>query len=376
MAAGAWSVCARHGASRPVALAWATRRHLAHPRRVLGRVLCSQVPSTSHSAVHCPEAALLAALPWSSRQPWASRSDAAHFRVYYNAFADAFIHTANWHPESLPIEQRAGWRDFHRSLCGITQSGMTVAFRSHMDRANYTSYHVRSRSGYLAHLLAVTPERNETIGEVAMGALRKSLLEGCSEELQVVSVGGGPGFDVIGLWAFFTYIAAAGLAEVPRLSVLVADSDPGWYPLLSAVGPTLAHLAGILAQAGISAPSLGVEQAPCDVRFGLGAGENRRLAAAASSPALVLCSFVLSEHVHALRNSGFAFLTDFLVRSPRAMLLTDSSNRLWPDVESAARACTGGACASAKALRQRPQTGLPRNALLLLPGKMPRAGVV
>ena len=200
--------------------------------------------------------------------------------------------------------------------------------------------------------------------------------------MRVLSIGGGPGFDLasVAVLADFSRLGdevqrrreGGGNADGPGgaaarspiagrgggcgVEALILDYEEGWEDCVAALEAAVCSSGGSPAKhraqfgrCDITAPLSAPVNAKA-LRFSAdgggaqGAGEAAAAAAAAApaaaaaAPLLVVASYVVAENAVALRSGGFAFVEGLLGGSPAgsAFLFAETTHRLWPDVLAAA----------------------------------------
>ena len=136
---------------------------------------------------------------------------------------------------------------------------------------------------------------------------------------KLCSIGGGPGYD---------FVAAALVATYRRLGnvdALVLDYEPGWCDLVDRL-------------TGVTNDVLGTNYtssfAGCDITQALSAPVNAVCREAVPDTHMFLCQYCVAENYQRLQESDYVFFRELLqlARPGAALLLTETTNRLWPDL--------------------------------------------
>jgi hypothetical protein len=256
-----------------------------------------------------------------------------------------------WGVQSAPGKPSKAWRRFRESflsrvaialrlptdvdvqaaaalevaLGDAARAGLAPSFADAGARAGYTRRHLPSRAAHVANLLLLdTP---------TMSRLRQSLfMRPGRSGVEVVSVGGGPGFDAVGvsMVAAFALSPAAGrrchdVPEVIRPRTLVLDNEPGWRDCVNSISNALGDDAD-------------VDFSTSDLLLPLADDANAALSIATRRADLFVFAHVVVENAVRLSESRYALLRDLFVASASgaAFIFTDNTHRLWPDVAAVA----------------------------------------
>eukprot|EP00929_Paragymnodinium_shiwhaense_P077178 TRINITY_DN39733_c0_g1_i3.p1 TRINITY_DN39733_c0_g1~~TRINITY_DN39733_c0_g1_i3.p1 ORF type:complete len:227 (-),score=45.14 TRINITY_DN39733_c0_g1_i3:468-1148(-) len=170
-------------------------------------------------------AALPPRLPKGTKQflPLRGKRDVAAFRAFQIAFVETFSTLAGWDAAPKDASQ---WKSMKRTLSAVTQTGSRASYAAEAERRLYVANYINSRPSQLSLTLALSASTCPRSSRPGLGHLRKVVLDSSAEPLRVLSLGGGPGFDAIGLAAFLTYHAAATGAATPSL----VEVGQQWLP--------------------------------------------------------------------------------------------------------------------------------------------------
>jgi len=175
-------------------------------------------------------------------------------------------------------------------------------------RTGYVADRLRSRGGYLADLLLMEP----------LTHIRLLLTR--TTPFRVVNVGGGPGFDAVGLQLLADFVGA----DV-HFHHEVLDIELGWVGVVECIG-------SILSDACQGArTSLSFHQ--CDMI------DTIPLCGNPDTVDMFIFAYVCVENAQALRLSNFGCLRRVFASAKLncVFLFLDSTDRLWPDILSVAR---------------------------------------
>eukprot|EP00873_Tetraselmis_striata_P045652 jgi/Tetstr1/465916/TSEL_010530.t1 len=251
----------------------------------------------------------------------------------WRAFREAYLRRVMDALElPTPADSRAA-AELEVALGDAARAGEAPSFTDPQARYGYTRSHFLARSAHIANLLmlrspVVAPLRAPLVGE---------------QSASVVSVGGGPGFDAVGIALVAAFAAKdAKAASTRRARVLVLDNEPGWEPCVDAVATALSRVRDSSSEWDI------VGSARTDVSFGtadilrpLTDPANHCLAAAAPSADLFVFAHVVVENAKGLLAGNLALLRELftVATSGAGFIFTDNTHRLWPAIADAASAC-------------------------------------
>ena len=196
--------------------------------------------------------------------------------------------------------------------------------------AGYTLTHIRSRPRRLAALL-FHPQIGKFTPRDAWPwlapALERILHNPDSNHIGLLSLGGGPGYDYVG-------IKALCAITNPCLAVTghILDYEPAWSPLVDAVAQAVGSAPHLVTKDDVVIPGT------CDITLPLDAEPNVPVLSALDTSALslVVASFVVEENRLALRQSDYVFFRQLLQAlseqdSQVLFVITETTERQWPD---------------------------------------------
>jgi len=175
-------------------------------------------------------------------------------------------------------------------------------------RSGYVVDRLRSRAGYLADLLLM-----DSLTHVRLLLTR-------STSFRLVNVGGGPGFDAVGLQLLADFLGAG-----VHFQHEVLDIEQGWNDVVQ-------HIGTILAGTSQGARTT-LTFRNCDMIHA------RPLCHMPEAVDMFIFAYVCVENAQALRSSDFDCLR-LLFSSAKlhcVFLFLDSTDRLWPDILRVAR---------------------------------------
>jgi len=145
-----------------------------------------------------------------------------------------------------------------------------------------------------------------------------------NESYNMVSLGGGPGFDFVGAALAATFCASGGEAAAIKATIL--DYEEGWGDLVEAMDVSTRN---ILQQPNLSCQWGG----KCDITKPLADPTNAACLAEISSTQLWTCQYCVAENAHLLRESNYVFFHDLFEMAPEGALfiITEVTPRLWPE---------------------------------------------
>ncbi|CAE8622471.1 unnamed protein product [Polarella glacialis] len=289
-----------------------------------------------------PAAAMREGLPGSSTHTTSLRRNATGF---LEAHLAAVLAKMYLDPRIGALAKTCAGSALSQDLTRALHCGLPPSFGSQAARAQYTldRWYARVRAVFLT-LLSQDPQ---------VTALRTALFESGRDSIDVISFGGGPGFDVAAL-AF----VAAFLGTRTKVRCTVFDSEPGWEEVFTAL---VSHVDARLSESsgGIDGPilPLGLSSVcdfqTCDISVPLAHPTNSRLAASIHSGVdLGIFSYVVHENEALLRKPGtpvdegvagiFPELFEGLSKQScaghsAALIFLDSTPRLWPALAATAR---------------------------------------
>lgn len=226
-------------------------------------------------------------------------------------------------------DERAG-RSLGHELNLAVKEGVAPSFSEKSALAHYTL----DRCYYRVGIVYKTLMSDDTV----MSALRAELFESGKEEIHVMSVGGGPGFDAV---AVALIAALYGTCKTVRCSVF--DREPGWEDLFLALASHLEDLLANTADTTMQQLCFQKRFETCDICLPLSDPQNHKLAETLRGK-VDLGNFVYLVHENAAKlramnapvsqGIGGIFPDMFQAVSANAhntsLLFLDSSPFLWP----------------------------------------------
>jgi len=255
----------------------------------------------------------------------------------------------------------AAGNELQRRLTNVTLGGDMPSFADPGALSHYTLQHMRNRAQKLTAVLLLD-ELRPILTRLFRGVGR-GRLEACPSALRMAVVGGGPGFEALGLAALLQHL---GLPIA--VDCLVMDIERAWAPVVQAVAAAITAVIGPcgyrdnVAAAPISPPAghaLTFVAADC-----LTAAAGPELLTAAGQTHLFTFNYCCVENAHALRSSGFAYLQSVFAAAPpgAVFVFMDASYHLWDELAQAFGA-VAGCCFSI--LHPHPQPWQCRNTMVV-----------
>jgi len=203
-------------------------------------------------------------------------------------------------------------RELLHELELVTANGVMPDFGHEGARTGYVQKRFLKRSSYIGSCF-LTPGMRPWLDKLFAPA-----------ELNVASIGGAAGSDILGLLALREYVGASTV-----LRGTVFEYENGWADGCHALTNVLQEEGYI--KAGSCFP---VEFSHCDVVAPLEAETNRMLAEATPKFDLFFFMYVLVENAQGLQSSRFAHLasTFRLAKAGAIFVFMDSSFKLWEDI--------------------------------------------
>ena len=224
-----------------------------------------------------------------------------------------------------------------KALGDAATNGSMPSFADEGARRGYARIHFVSRTSKVANALFCAEDA------WVRTVVRRIL--GLRETCNVVSLGGGPGYDFAAVATLSDYLGGATFDEDvetparhrrPSAAVrcAVLDYESGWASSVEALADAYAG--------SRHAVSFGA----CDITAPLAAAVNAAADDAVEAADVIVCSYCVAENKKALRAGDWAFFRDVFKRAkPGALfLLAETTHRLWPElVDVACDALPGGA---------------------------------
>lgn len=141
----------------------------------------------------------------------------------------------------------------------------------------------------------------------------------------MVSLGGGPGFDFVGAALAATFNANGGIVTSP-ICATILDYEEGWSDLVAAMD---AATRNTLQQPNLSCKWGG----KCDITKPMNDPSNDACRKEISSTNLWTCQYCVAENRNLLNESNFIFFKDLFELAPDGaiFIFTETTPRIWPD---------------------------------------------
>ncbi|EOD04818.1 hypothetical protein EMIHUDRAFT_220567 [Emiliania huxleyi CCMP1516] len=227
----------------------------------------------------------------------------------------------------LPAVDEAATAKLLRDLSTAAQCGTMPDFGHGGARSGYTLAHLGNRASKVAGLFQLDEPP----------WLRAALVQGATHGMsggEVLSVAGGPGFDLVALAlvrGFEGLLPADG-----RLAVRVLDFEGRWHEQAAAVERALRRRMPF---------PLACSFGCCDITQSLKHPANSALCGALSSTRLLIASYCVAENALALRSGEFVFFEE-LARSAEegtVLVVLETTHRQFPAIVAAAQRGAGKA---------------------------------
>jgi hypothetical protein len=192
-----------------------------------------------------------------------------------------------------------------------------------------------SRSGYALDFLPCRVRRlsdtllmkgkNEPLAIALQDALR------VPGERRVVSIGGGPGYDHIGLCLVAAFLKNNGeSAPVSTLQSVVFDYEFGWGDIVHELDLSTNR---ILNQIGVNEGSSCSFGGRCDITKGMDDPVNHACRDTIDSTNIFVCQYCVAENANQLRDSQYVFFENLfhLAGEGALFFISEATHRLWPD---------------------------------------------
>ena len=151
-----------------------------------------------------------------------------------------------------------------------------------------------------------------------------------SYECRVASIGGGPGYDYVGLCLVATFLSfSTGQRGFP-IQVTVFDNEVGWSDLVECMEQSTNRIMRQLHSEGNSCSFGG----GCDITKGMDDSVNHRFRDVIAVSKIIICQYCIAENAVALRESAFIFFRELFARANEGTIFvfTETTHRLWPDL--------------------------------------------
>ena len=169
-----------------------------------------------------------------------------------------------------------------------------------------------------------------------------------TKSYEIVSLGGGPGFDFVGFamaaaFSFHTRSNNDAVGNIPSIHVTAMDYEEGWQDLVSAMDISTRNILTPNDNDDTTElPEMSCDWGGrCDITTSIlddpvNANCKRLLLGDDQQPAAKfwICQYCVAENAKALRASGYIFLKELVQEMPEGsmVLLTEVVPRLWPEM--------------------------------------------
>lgn len=150
---------------------------------------------------------------------------------------------------------------------------------------------------------------------------------------RIVSLGGGPGFDFVGLALMCSFSAQHRQLPSATISAKILDYEQGWSPFVDSMSQSVDNVLG--GQHSCSFDG-------CDITLPLSDASNAACAKELSNCDLWVCSYCVAENALRLRENDFVFFRNLFRESKEGALFvfTETTHRLWSEMVDVALATT------------------------------------
>mmetsp|Transcript_72007 Transcript_72007/g.204367 ORF Transcript_72007/g.204367 Transcript_72007/m.204367 type:complete len:316 (-) Transcript_72007:112-1059(-) len=238
---------------------------------------------------------------------------------------------------------------------------MMPSFESGSERAKYTIRHLPTRAAKVADILYLQQT------DFVQAAVKRVLRPGCElgaagaagaaeddaegeRRCNVMSLGGGPGFDFLSMALLSDYVGGVGV------DALVLDYEAGWEECVESVAEALgANGFGVYS----AEDSGGGGQrrrhrctfGECDITQALDHPSNVAVQKYMAASTVFVAAYVVEENRLALRRNGYIFFRNIMqVAQPGSLFVfTETTHRQWPDIVQTAMESCGDECAVERA---------------------------
>lgn len=151
--------------------------------------------------------------------------------------------------------------------------------------------------------------------------------EEAPQQFNMLSLGGGPGYDYVGALLAETYITAA--AGLTTIQCTVLDYEEGWGSLVAPMNTATS----MALESPTSTNSSVTWGGKCDITKPLSHPSNAGVLASMETTDLYVCQYCIAENARILRESDFIFFSDLLkaAKDGTLFILTETTPRLWPE---------------------------------------------
>ncbi|CAB9515117.1 expressed unknown protein [Seminavis robusta] len=258
----------------------------------------------------------------SSWRDWCARSlDASRYHLSQN----------------LPhVPDPQGFGELFFNLGAAADTGEMPSFQDPGSRSGYAlEFFCRAR--LLAHLLfdnynqlSLSSGPRSTSDDFIRNLYRpeRSVETGRNENIcRMVSIGGGPGYDFVGVLLADTF-STCGRGST-RIEGTVFDYEKGWEDLVKAMNVATNHALVNDEQSSLHWGGT------CDITKPLTDASNQEaLLPTIASTDVFVCQYCIAENAKGLRESEFVFFADLFdeARMDTVFILTEVTPRIWPEI--------------------------------------------
>jgi hypothetical protein len=228
-----------------------------------------------------------------------------------------------------PVDKQKFENLFFR-LGVAADKGIMPSFEDESSRAGYAlEFFCRARN--LADLLMdVLNPQYEFPDDWRAAVLKTPMLRGddtgiTGDSYNMISLGGGPGFDSVAL-SLAASFSAYGKESSP-INAIILDYEEGWCDLVKAMDESTRNV--------LQQPNLSCEWGgKCDITKGFGDPINTVCLQEIGNAQMIVCQYCVAENAHLLRGSGFIFFRDMFEKASIGALFifTETAPRIWPDL--------------------------------------------
>lgn len=147
--------------------------------------------------------------------------------------------------------------------------------------------------------------------------------------MRIVSLGGGPGYDFVGLVLADTF-GTSGYGTT-RIEGTVFDYEEGWGPLVDAMNIATQSALEINNTTNQHVVTWG---GGCDITKSMSHPSNAACRATLPSTDMFVCQYCLAENAAPLRDSDFRFFVDLFEQAANdtVFIITEVTSRIWPEL--------------------------------------------
>jgi hypothetical protein len=255
-----------------------------------------------------------------------------------------------------PVDEQA-LIDLSYNLGQAADDGAMPSFQDEGARAGY-SVDYFCRAQLLADLLFESRSGVGTVLEPAfwVDSVQKNILLGLgsgstvssthNSSYRLCSLGGGPGFDFVGLALISSFHEQQYMRKRPQqqehfspsvaipITATILDYERGWSPFVQAMSTSVDSVLG---------GSHSCVFDGCDITVPLSDPANARCAKEVLDTDLWVCSYCVSENAVKLRQGNHVFFRDIFAQAKEnsIFVFTETTHRLWPELVDVALETAG-----------------------------------